>query len=50
MGRDVAGSIVGVKRTLWVDEEEVDAGRHKKLCDSNSIPFDLSMVSTEQHH
>ena len=29
MGRDVAGSIVGVKRTLWVDKEEVDAGRHK---------------------
>ena len=29
MGRDVASSIMGVKRTLWADEEEVDAGRQK---------------------
>ena len=27
MGRDVASSIVGVKQTLWADEEEADAGR-----------------------
>ena len=48
MGRDVASSIMGVKRTLWADEEEVDAGRQKKFCGSNSIPFDLSVVSTKQ--
>ena len=50
MGRDVASSIVGVKQTLWVDEEKADAGRQKKFCGSNSIPFDLSAVSVEQHH
>nr|POF09301.1 hypothetical protein CFP56_28245 [Quercus suber] len=49
MGGDVASSMVGVKRTLWVDEEEADARRKKKLCGSNSIPFDLSAVSAEQH-
>ena len=27
MGMDVASSIVGVKQTLWADEEEADAGR-----------------------
>ena len=27
MGRDVASNIVGVKQTLWADEEEADAGR-----------------------
>ena len=49
MGRDVASSIMGVKWTLWVDEEEVDAGRQKTFCGSNSIPFDLSAVSAKQH-
>ena len=49
MGRDVASSIMGVKWTLWADEEEVDAGRQKKFCGSNSIPLDLSAVSTKQH-
>ena len=49
MGRDVASSIMGVKRTLWADEEEVDAGRKKKFYGSNSIPLDLSAVSTKQH-
>ena len=50
MGRDVAGSIVGVKRTLWVDEEIVDGGSQKKFCSSNTTPFELSAVSAEQHH
>nr|POF19184.1 hypothetical protein CFP56_57364 [Quercus suber] len=49
MGGDVASNMVGVKRTLWADEEEVDARRQKKLCGSNSIPFDLLAVSTKQH-
>ena len=49
MGRDVASSMMGVKRTLWVDEEEVDVGRQKKFCGSNSIPLDLSAVSAKQH-
>ena len=49
MGMDVASSIVGVKQTLWADEEEADAGRQKKFCGSNSIPFDLSAVFAEQH-
>ena len=49
MGMDVASSIMGVKRTLWAGEEEVDAGRKKKFCGSNSIPLDLSAVSAKQH-
>lgn len=43
IGRDV-----GVKRTLWADEEEVDARRQKTFCGSKSIPLDLSAVSTKQ--
>ena len=49
MGRDVASSIMGVKQTLWADEEEVDAGRKKKFYGSNSIPLNLSVVSIKQH-
>ena len=49
MGRDAASNIVGVKRTLWADEEMVDGGRQKKFCDSNTTPFELSVVSAEQH-
>ena len=49
MGRDVASNIVGVKRTLWADEEMVDAGRQKKFCGSNTTPFELSVASVEQH-
>ena len=49
MGRDVASSIMGVKRTLWADEEKVDAGRQQKFCGGNSIPLDLLAVSAKQH-
>ena len=49
MGMDVASSIMGVKRTLWAGEEEVDAGRQKKFCGSNSIPLDLLAMSAKQH-
>ncbi|KAL0015937.1 hypothetical protein SO802_003006 [Lithocarpus litseifolius] len=49
MGKDAASSTVGVKRTLWADEEVADAGRQKNFCGSNSILFDISAVSAEQH-
>ena len=49
MRRDAASNIIGVKRTLWVDEEIVNGGSQKKFCSSNTIPFELSAVSAEQH-
>lgn len=47
--KDSASSIVGVKQTLWADEEEPNVGRQKNLCCGELVPFDLLAVSTEQH-
>ena len=49
MRRDAASNIIGVKRTLWVDEEIVNGGSQKKFCSSNTTPFELSAVSAVQH-
>lgn len=47
--KDSASSIVGVKQTLWADEEEPNVERQKNLCCGELVPFDLLAVSTEQH-
>ena len=47
--KDSVSSIVGVKQTLWADEEEPNVERQKNLCCGELVPFDLLAVSTEQH-
>ena len=47
--KDSASSIVGVKQTLWADEEEPNVGRQKNLYGGESVPFDLLAVSAKQH-
>ena len=45
--KDLASSIVGVKQTLWADEEEPNVGRQKNLYGGESVPFDLLAVSAK---
>ena len=42
-------SIVGVKQTLWADEEEPNVGRQKNLRCGELVPFDLLAVYAKQH-
>ena len=47
--KDSASSIVGVKQTLWADEEEPNVERQKNLCCGELVPFDLLAVYAKQH-